>query len=173
MPSPQPQELELLQYEVLDTLMRFIYQRDSRSDEDGLFQKLEYLWTQNAPKYRQQMGRLYDSQGATLHAWIEERRKISQLQRALDGQPGVPPMEMIERLLAMNDLRVMRLKWKSMKIHDGERGISPEELLCRTFAMITKTEGTESIFMKGLEKLNETNLEFLRTEDMKISVSNR
>lgn len=84
---------------------------------------------------------------------------------------------MVDRLLAMNDLRVLRLKWKAMKTQDGVNGgsvggnaLSPEDWLCRTFATMTKTEGTEHLFKEGLERLNESVFEFLKSEDMKISM---
>jgi hypothetical protein len=71
----------------------------------------------------------------------------------------------MDRLLAMNDLRVMRLKWKNMSTLDGA---SPEDLLCRVFAVMSNTENTEHLFKDGLERLNRDVFEFLRSEDAKI-----
>lgn len=71
----------------------------------------------------------------------------------------------MDRLLAMNDLRVMRLKWKNMSTLDG---VSPEDLLCRVFAIMSNTENTEHLFKDGLERLNRGVFEFLRSEDAKI-----
>jgi hypothetical protein len=77
---------------------------------------------------------------------------------------------MMDRLLAMNDLRVMRLKWKNMSPLEGA---SPEDLLCRTFAAISNTENTEHLFRDGLDRLNRGVFEFLRTEDSKIVMQRR
>ncbi|KAF2281515.1 uncharacterized protein EI97DRAFT_429532 [Westerdykella ornata] len=177
-PSPRPvtqSEMTLRQCELLGYLMHFFFPRDSTPfDESVLLQNLQYIWEQNEHNFRRQMGPLFDLQGRVLDAWIQERWKIIQLQYAMESKPGVRPSEMVDRLLAMNDLRVMRLKWKAMKTQDvGNVVLSPEDLLCRTFATMTKTEGTENLFKEGLEKLNESVFEFLRSEDMKISMSKR
>ncbi|KAF2267957.1 hypothetical protein CC78DRAFT_32995 [Lojkania enalia] len=169
-----PHDIDMLQFELLPSLMKYFFPKNGpQTDEYTLLHMLEQVWARNESTFRRQMGSLYDAQGKVLQAWIEERRKISQLQRSMEGQPGVPHSEMIDRLLAMNDLRVMRLKWKAMTTYDGSQGVSPEELLCRTFATMTKTEGTEHLFQGGLEKLNESIFEFLRSEDMKISMARR
>ena len=76
----------------------------------------------------------------------------------------------MDRLLAMNDLRVMRLKWKNMSPLEGA---SPEDLLCRTFAAISNTENTEHLFRDGLDRLNRGVFEFLRNEDSKIVMQRR
>ena len=95
---------------------------------------------------------------------------MTQLRCEFAYAPGVPAAEMVGRLLAMNDLRVMRLKWKNMSSADG---LSAEDLLCRTFSIITNTEGTEYLFKDGLDRLNEDIFEFLRTEDMRILMHKR
>jgi hypothetical protein len=47
-------------------------------------------------------------------------------------------------------------------------GASPEDLLCRVFAVMSNTENTEHLFKDGLERLNRDVFEFLRSEDAKI-----
>jgi hypothetical protein len=76
----------------------------------------------------------------------------------------------MDRLLAMNDLRVMRLKWKNMSTLDG---VSPEDLLCRVFTVMANTENTEHLFKDGLDRLNRGVFEFLRNEDSKIVMHRR
>jgi hypothetical protein len=70
----------------------------------------------------------------------------------------------------MNDLRVMRLKWKNMSTVDG---VSPEDLLCRTFAIMANTANTEHLFKDGLDRLNREVFDFLRHEDAKIVMHRR
>jgi hypothetical protein len=155
-------------------MMKFFFPRDGPRLEDAiLLQNIDYIWTHNEYQFRQIMGHLYDMQTKILYAWMEERRKISQLQYSMESQPGLKASEMVDRLLAMNDLRVMRLKWKSLKTQVGSETLAPEDLLCKTFVTMTKTEGTEKLFKHGLELLNDSVFEFLRSEDMTISISKR
>jgi hypothetical protein len=154
--------------------MQYLFPKsDAKPNEDGLLRNLEYLWVLKASFFQRQMGSLFDVQSRVLLAWVEERRKISQLRRSMENDPGVPAPEMVDRLLAMNDLRVLRLKWKSMNTQDGNQTLSPEDLLCRNFAAMTNTGGTEYLFKDGLDRLNDSMFEFLRSEDMKIMMTKR
>lgn len=167
-------DTELLQCELLGSLMQYLFPKfDAKPNEAALLRNLELLWVAKAPFFQQQMGHLFDVQSKVLLAWIEERRKISQLRRSMENEPGVHAAEMVDRLLAMNDLRVLRLKWKTMNTQDGNQTLSPEDLLCRDFALMTNTEGTEYLFKDGLDRLNDSMFEFLRSEDMKIMMTKR
>lgn len=158
-------DLGLLQCEVLGSLLQYLFPRvTSPPDENVLLHKMESLWHLGAPHYRKEIGQLYDLKSKVLLTWITERRKIAQLRHTFAFQP-VPGPEMIERLLALNDLRMMRLKWKNMS---SAVGLSTEDLLCRTFTIMTNTAGTEHLFKDGLHRLNEGIFEFLKTEDMRI-----
>jgi negative regulator of sigma E activity len=86
------------------------------------------------------------------------------------AQPGVNHAALVDRLLAMNDLRAMRLKWKNMSPIDG---LSPEDLLCMAFRVMTGTEGSEYLFKDGLARLEVGVFEFLRGEDGKIVMGRR
>jgi hypothetical protein len=164
-------DLSLLQCEVLGSLMQYFFPRPSAPpDEAVLLHKMETLWHLGVHLFRKQIGPHYDLQTNLFHAWVTERRKIAQLRHAMTYAPGVPAAEMVDRLLAMNDLRVMRLKWKNMS---SAEGLSSEDLLCRTFAVLTNTEGTEYLFKDGLDRLNEGVFEFLRSEDMRILMHKR
>ena len=154
--------------------MQYLFPKsDAKPNEAALLRNLEYLWVLKAPFFQRQMGHLFDVQSKVLMAWVDERRKISQLRRSMENEPGVPAPEMVDRLLAMNDLRVLRLKWKTMNTQDGNQTLSPEDLLCRNFAAMTNTEGTEYLFKDGLDRLNDNMFEFLRSEDMKIMMTKR
>ena len=164
-PTMPEMDIGLLQCEVLGSLLQYLFPRvTSPPDENVLLHKMESLWHLGAPHYRKEIGQLYDLKSKVLLTWITERRKIAQLRHTFAFQP-VPGPEMIERLLALNDLRMMRLKWKNMS---SAVGLSTEDLLCRTFTIMTNTAGTEHLFKDGLYRLNEGIFEFLKTEDMRI-----
>jgi len=151
--------------------MYFFFPREGIAfDENHLLANIQSIWMHNTPAFRQAIGPLFDLQTHVLFAWIQERYKIMQLKYAMETQPGVPPHEMVDRLLAMNDLRILRLKWKAMSTQDGNVTLSAEDLLCRAFAVMTKTVNTEGLFKEGLDRLNETVFGFLKGEDMKISL---
>jgi hypothetical protein len=164
-------DLGLLQCEVLGSLMQYLFPRiTSPPDESVLLHKIESLWHLGTAHYRKETGQLYDLHSRILLTWITERRKIQQLRHTFAYSPAVPATEMVERLLALNDLRMMRLKWKSMS---NAVGLSTEDVLCRTFTIMTNTAGTENLFKDGLDRLNEGIFEFLRTEDMRILMHNK
>jgi hypothetical protein len=166
-----PVDLSLLQCEVLGSLMQYFFPSpNTPPDEAVLLHKMEMLWHLGAHSFRAQCGPLYDLETNVFVAWITERRKIAELRQALKYRPAVPPAEVVDRLLAMNDLRMMRLKWKNMS---SAEGLSSEDLLCRAFAVLTNTRGSEYVFKDGLDRLNEGSLEFLRTEEMTIRLHRR
>jgi hypothetical protein len=91
-----------------------------------------------------------------------ERRKSSELRLMVDRQPSEKTLEIVERVLVMNNLRILRLKWKALKLHVSGQDVAPEDLLCSIFAFMTRTEGTEVLFKEGLAGLEETSPEILR-----------
>lgn len=86
------------------------------------------------------------------------------------SHPGVSSAGLVDRLLAMNDIRIMRLKWKNMSTIEG---LSSEDLLCQAFKVMTNTEGSDHLFKDGLDRLNGGVFEFLRNEDAKIVMHRR
>ncbi|KAF1978648.1 hypothetical protein BU23DRAFT_564220 [Bimuria novae-zelandiae CBS 107.79] len=161
-------DLGLLQCEVLGSLIQYLFPKPmSPPDENVLLHKMETLWVLGAPYFSKEIGQPqpYETHSNVLRTWIAERRKIAQLRHNFTSHPAVPAGEMIERLLALNDLRMMRLKWKNMS---SNFGLSTEDVLCRTFTIMTNTAGTEYLFKDGLDKLNDGIFEFLKTSDMRI-----
>jgi hypothetical protein len=63
---------------------------------------------------------------------------------------------MVERVLVMNHVRILHLKRKALKMQDQSQLVDSEDVLCSTFAIMTRTEGTEVLFKEGLERLKET-----------------
>lgn len=181
-PPPQPQpragptaaavvDLRLLQCEVLALLVQYLFPRPGSSPDEGVvLNKVHALWYHGEALFHAEFGPDYDLCSRILVAWLHERAAISSLRHSLIAQPGVSAAGLMDRLLAMNDLRVMRLKWKNMSTIDG---VSPEDLLCKTFAVMSNTANTDHVFKDGLDRLNRDVFEFLRHEDAKIVMHRR
>lgn len=164
-------DIRLLQYEVTAGLFTFFYPRTTAPpDEPSLLQRLHTLWYHGESIFRTELGPHFDLVSKVLTAWLLERQAITALRHSLASQPGVSHAGLVDRLLAMNDLRVMRLKWKNMSTIDG---LSPEDLLCQAFRVMTNTEGSEYLFKDGLDRLNSGVFDFLRSEDAKITMQRR
>jgi hypothetical protein len=105
------------------------------------------------------MGQRINDHHNALRIWIGQQRKTSQLQMIIECQPSAQTLEMVDRVLVMNDLRILRLKWKALRVRDHNQDSTPEDLLCSTFAIMTGTQGTDTLFKKGLDRLKETSSE--------------
>ncbi|KAF2871961.1 hypothetical protein BDV95DRAFT_594247 [Massariosphaeria phaeospora] len=164
-------DFELMQCELLGVLMQYFFPRSAHSiDEETVLVNIEYVWASGQTQFRHAFGASLDARAEVLSTWIAERRKMHVVRVALAAAPAaVAVAEMADRLLALNDLRAIRLKWKSM----GARldAASSEDLLCRTFATMTNTEGTEYVFRDGLERLGDGIFAFLKSQDMTISIA--
>jgi hypothetical protein len=168
---PNTVDFGSLQSECLGLIVQYLFPRSNSPPDEGLVLfKIETLWHLGASIFHKQLGPTYELQTNILHCWITERRKISQLHASISDAPGLPVGDMVDRLLAMNDLRLMRLKWKNMS---SAEGLSSEDLLCRTFAVMTNTEGAEYMFKDGLDRVNDAIFAFMRREDMKILIHKR
>ncbi|PVH99598.1 hypothetical protein DM02DRAFT_528690, partial [Periconia macrospinosa] len=139
-------------------------------EEADLLRNLEEVWARHEQEFKLASNHLFAFHREALFAWISGRRKTSQLRLMVERQPSAQTLEMVERVLAINDLRILRLKWKTINAQDGNQVLSPEDLLCRAFAMMTKTEGIEQLFREGLGKLEATALSVVRSEDLTISM---
>ncbi|KAF1830498.1 hypothetical protein BDW02DRAFT_99260 [Decorospora gaudefroyi] len=172
-PTINATELRLLQCEVTAGLFTYFFPRTNTNtapEETSLLQRLHTLWYHGEPLFRTQLPTHYDLVTKTLTAWLHERHAIAALRLSMQAGAGVSHVGLVDRLLAMNDLRAMRLKWKNMSSVDG---LSPEDLLCMAFRVATNTEGSEYLFKDGLARLEVGVFEFLRTEDAKIVMARR
>lgn len=177
-PPPQPprplipiNDLRLLQCEALALLVQYLFPNArSPPDEALVISRLQNLWYHGETLFRAELGPHYELCSRILAAWIHERQVIGSLRHSLLAHPGVAASGLMDRLLAMNDLRIIRLKWKNMSPLDG---VSPEDLLCKTFTVIGNTENTEYMFKEGLDRLTRGVFDFLRNEDAKIVVHRR
>jgi hypothetical protein len=74
----------------------------------------------------------------------------------IDRHPSAQTLEMLGRVLTLNEVRILGLRWEALRLSAETRTTSPEDLLCRTFAVMTRTKGTEALFKEGLNNLTET-----------------
>jgi hypothetical protein len=160
-------ELRALQCEVTTMLLHWLFPKASQPpDEAGLLHRINNLWYHGKSMFRPELGAHYDLTSHVLTAWLRERYAIASLRHALAIHPGLPSSssEVVNRLLAMNDLRALRLKWKNMSPVDG---MSPEEILVRASCALTMTEHTEPVFREGLSGVEQNDFEFLLRDDGK------
>ncbi|KAJ5051176.1 hypothetical protein J3E72DRAFT_204581 [Bipolaris maydis] len=134
-------------------------------DELALIRLLHSLWFHCESLFRSELATHYGLVSEILNAWLREREAIVTLRHSMAANPSVPKAGLVDRILVMNELRAMRLRWKNMSPIDG---MSPEDLLCMAFKVITNTEGSEYLFKDGLAKLELSVLEFLSSDDNKI-----
>jgi hypothetical protein len=157
--------------EVTAGLFTFFYPRSTMPpDEPALLVRIHTLWFHGEALFRAELPQHFDLVSKILTAWLHERQAIASLRHSMQANPGVSHVGLVDRLLAMNDLRAMRLKWKNMSSIDG---LSPEDLLCMAFKVMTNTDGSEHLFKDGLARLELGVFEFLRSEDSKIVMQRR
>ncbi|KAF2818985.1 hypothetical protein CC86DRAFT_450253 [Ophiobolus disseminans] len=182
--APQPQtapratavsvsEIRGLQCEVTALLLHFLFPKPSLPvDESALLHRINSLWYHGESLIRPEIGQHYDITTHILTLWLQERFAIASLTHSLATHPGLPPNSaaLVDRLLAMNDLRAMRHRWKNMSAVDG---MSAEDLLVKAFCALTMTEQTEFMWKEGLARLERVVFEFLRGEEGKIVMQRR
>ncbi|KAF1947613.1 hypothetical protein EJ02DRAFT_390638 [Clathrospora elynae] len=170
-PTVPTTDFRLLQCEVTAGLFTFFHPRPtSPPDEASLLQRLHALWYHGESLFRAELTTHYDLVSKVLTSWLHERQAILALKHSLAMNPGVSHVGLVDRLLAMNDLRALRLKWKNMSSVDG---LSAEDLLVQAFRVMTNTEGSEYLFKDGLARLELGMFDFLRSEDSKIVMRRR
>ncbi|KAI0571713.1 hypothetical protein Alg215_10226 [Pyrenophora tritici-repentis] len=81
-----------------------------------MLRSLEQVWTSHEHDFRLIMEQRFNDHQRALHIWIGQRRKTSQLQMMIDRQPSAQTLEMVDRVLVMNDLRILQLKWKALRL---------------------------------------------------------
>jgi hypothetical protein len=139
-------------------------------DEPALLARMHALWFHGEALFRAELSTHFDLVSKILTAWLHERQAIASLRQSMQANPNISHVGLVDRLLAMNDLRAMRLKWKNMSSIDG---MSSEDLLCMAFRGMTNTEGSEYLFKDGLARLELGVFEFLRSKDAKIVMQRR
>ncbi|KAL6164172.1 hypothetical protein ACJQWK_09847 [Exserohilum turcicum] len=164
--SAPTSDLALLQYEATACLFKLFFSQPLMLlDEVALLQRLRTLWSHCESLFRIKLATHYDLVSKILYAWLHGREAIVTLRKSMAANPGVPKAGLVDRILAMNDLRAMQHKWEKMSSIDG---MSPEDLLCMAFKVMTNTEGSGYLFKDGLARLEPGVFEFLRSDDKKI-----
>ncbi|EMD86721.1 hypothetical protein COCHEDRAFT_1228183 [Bipolaris maydis C5] len=164
--SRQPVPLKrllLLQCDVTARLLLFFFPRDSmRQDETALFEDLRELWLQGESLFRRKLATQYDLISEILNAWLQQREAIIKLRHSTAANLGVSKQVNVERLLALNNLRAMLIKWDDMSPIDGK---SSEDLLCVAFSVIINCTDNGDLFKDKLKELRSSVVNLLRGED--------
>jgi hypothetical protein len=158
---PGPSEVTLLQqYDLLSLLLRYMFPRDDKKvDKSTLLRSLERVWAGREHDFRPALEPHFDSCHKALRIWIGQRRKTSELRSMIDRQSSAQTLDMVNRVLAMNDIRILRMQWEALRVSADARTMSPEDLLCSTFAIMTRTKGMGALFREGVNNLTKTSYE--------------
>lgn len=150
-----------LQYEVQLYLFILLFPCSAVSMDEFVFlERLDALWSDGESLFRSELAGHYDLVCKILSDWHDERQTFAALRHSIAVNEGASLEVLVDRLLAIEKLQGMQLKWKSMK---SITGMSPDDWLCKVFMVITNTKET-SIFKQGLARLNSNEFEFLRTQ---------
>ena len=132
-----------------------------------LLKKLHELWLCGKSMFRRELDTYYDNVSQILYAWLQEREAIIELQHPNTAKPGVLQEGSFDRLLALNKLREMRIKWKQMSsIHD----MSPYDLLCKAFIVMTNFKCVGWLLKEKLEIQALSVSDFIHKEESKSTV---
>jgi hypothetical protein len=163
---PGPSGVTLLQYYLLSLLLRYMFpQDDKKVDESTLLLSLEQLWASGKHEFRPALEPQFDGCHEALRIWIGLRRKTSELRSIIERRSSAQTLDLVDRALSMNEIRILHLQWKALRAPVDGQAMSPEDLLCITFAIMTKTRGTEALFKKGLDNLRDTTPGVWSSED--------
>jgi hypothetical protein len=163
--------VSLEQCELLSLLLDYLCPRDGeRVEETTILDSLEQVWTSHKQDFESIMDQRFNDHHKALCIWIGIQRMTRQLRMMIDRQPSAQTLEMVRRVRVMNDLRILRLKWKALGVHDHGQDSTLENLLCNTFAIMTGTQGTEALFEKVLERFKETSSEVWSWDASVISI---
>ena len=107
--------MTILQCELLQLLLGYLFPRDGyKVEEADMLCNLEEVWARHEQEFKLVLNHLFASHREALLARISERRKTSQLRLTLESQPSAQTLNMVDRVLAINDFCISRLKWKTV-----------------------------------------------------------
>jgi hypothetical protein len=125
-------------------------------DEPALLHALEHVWISREKDFELTTGPLFEYHREVFRVWISERRSEAVLQSMERYQFGSHTLEshiLVARAMDIKvDLQRLRLKWKGLRARSGSQELSPQDLLCSTFAIMIGQEGAEDVFMDGLDR---------------------
>ncbi|KAL5411205.1 hypothetical protein PMIN04_010327 [Paraphaeosphaeria minitans] len=165
-----------LQCELLKLLLLYMFPIDGvevEVEQADLLRILEEVWAQKEEEFKLVLDDLFASHREALFGWIEELHMLSKLSSFMEmvSHSGMGTQTLALKFLVLNHVRTMRLRrWMIIKAHNGNPGLSFEDLLCGTFALMTNTKGSEQLFKKGVQKLRDTAFKEIRSEDLAILV---
>jgi hypothetical protein len=164
--DPLPQQCHLL-----SLLLRYMFYRDDKKvDENTLLKSLEQVWMSHEHSFKLALEPRFNGCREALRIWIGLRRKTNELRSLVQRQSSAQTLDLVDRALAMNEVRMLHWQWEELRAPVDGQAISPEDLLCSTFAIMTRTEEMEMIFMKGLDNIRKTLPNICSSGDSVISI---
>lgn len=113
-------EATLSQCELLKFLLYYLFPRDGLGgDYSALLSLLEHVWASHETEFRLIMGHLFLHHREVLLTLINKQRKASQVQSMVENPPHAQAPGMADQLLAVNELRFLRLQWKTLGARVG------------------------------------------------------
>lgn len=163
--------MTLSQCDLLSLLLQYLFSKATCNvDEPALLHSLACAWAAREKELEQTLRPLYASYCQALAKWMDMRLKTSHLQTMFGTRPHARSSDMVQQLLALNDIRACYMKWKASGVRFEGRTLASEDLLCGVFALVTNTKGTESLFKEGLQKLDEDTFKVKRLDNLSISI---
>ncbi|RAR15497.1 hypothetical protein DDE83_001138 [Stemphylium lycopersici] len=144
-------DLQSFQSKMRAELFELFYLRPTVSpDESALFARMRRLWSYGEAHFRAELPQHFDLVSEILTVWLDEREVIASLRHSMQVKHGGFSGEVTDHMLAINNLRDRRLKWKNASLTDG---LGFEDWLCTAFKVMTDTLGSEYVFKYGLARL--------------------
>lgn len=160
-----------LQGRLLSHLLRYMYYRDDKTvDETILLSSLEQIWKSHEQSFKLALEPRFDGCRKALRIWICLRRKTNELLSLFQRQSSPQTLDLVDRALAKNDIRMLHWEWEELRAHVDGQAMSPEDLLCNTFAIMTRSTEMETIFMEGLDNIRKTTPKVCSSEDSFMSI---
>jgi hypothetical protein len=156
---------------LLSLLLRHMFYRNDKTvDETILLGSLEQIWTSHEHSFKLALEPRFDGCRKALRIWICLRRKTNELCSLVQHQSSPRTLDLVERALAKNEIRMLHWEWEELRTHVNGQAMSPDDLLCSAFAIMTRTREMETIFMEGLDNIRKTTPKVCSPEDSFISI---
>jgi hypothetical protein len=154
-------DFRTLQRDITGKIIQLFFHKPNHPpDEIALLGSIKTFWHDGEPIFRPELSPNYDLTSDILNTWLKERRLAADIQHATHPSHRLSSSATISRLQAMNTLMVIQLDRKSI---DSIGGMSPDDILARAFCVMTMTEDTEFMFKRGLQRLDKTMVDSVRT----------
>lgn len=121
-------------------------------DESNLLRSLEQVWESGGHKLKSALEARFDGCCEALRIWIDSRRKTNELRSLVQRRSSAQTLDSVDRALALNEIRILRLQWEALWATVDNQGGSPEDLLCRALAIMIGQSVIEAVLEDALRR---------------------